>query len=131
LRRFAPWRIFLVDAALMDEQPGAIRQIDWRFAASPSSVPGYSAALMDAEPGAVRQLDWREAGFASSTSGFGAATHGLPLAAFASYLAAELNCEVVLIGVQPGGNALDAPLTPQVQAAVAEVVERFMELMGE
>ena len=130
LRRFAPQRIFLVDAALMDEQPGAIRQIDWRFAASPSSVPGYSAALMNEEPGAVRQLDWREADSASSAAGFGAAgfgaaTHGLPLATFASYLAAELSCEVILIGVQPGGNTLDAPLTPQVQSAVDEVVERF------
>lgn len=147
LRRFAPQRIFLVDAALMGEPPGAIRLIDWRCAASPasfegstrsdrpatcSSNPNLSTSQPVDKPAAegAQLTAWQAAEAPPGAIGFSVSTHGLPLAQFAGYLSGELGCEVVLIGVQPGGNALDAPLTPAVQAARDELVREFARLIA-
>jgi len=70
---------------------------------------------MDEPPGAVRWLDWQE------ITGVSASTHTLPLHLLARYLMTELGCIVSLLGIQPATNALDAPLSPDVQDAVEAV----------
>lgn len=81
----------------------------------PDIVLLIDAAQFDAPPGAVRWLNWRAA------AGMGASTHAGPLSMVGQYLSAELGCEVALLGIQMGGNALGAPLTPAVAQAVSEL----------
>jgi hydrogenase 3 maturation protease len=87
LRRFQPDLVVLVDAAHMDEAPGAIRWLPWQ-----------------------------------DSAGLSASTHTLPVHVLARYLTAELGCQVALIGIQPAGTRLGAPLSPEAQAAVACIV---------
>ena len=94
LRRFEPDLIWLVDAALFEELPGAVRCLPW------DEVEGMSAS-----------------------------THTLPLNLLASYLTAELGCELELIGIQPGQTFADAPLTPPVMNAAKAVAEELAELV--
>ncbi len=82
LRRHKPHLVILVDAAQLDEAPGAIRWIPSRM-----------------------------------TSGLGASTHTLPLHVLAAYLEAELECEVILLGIQPSHLAF-GPMSPQVRTCV-------------
>lgn len=81
----------------------------------PDFVLLIDAAQFDAPPGTVRWLDWRAA------AGMGASTHAGSLSMVGQYLSAELGCEVALLGIQLGGNALGAPLTPVVAQAVDEL----------
>jgi hydrogenase 3 maturation protease len=61
LRRFAPQRVILVDAALMGEPPGAARWLDWRaatgFSASTHSLPlSALAGYLETELGCTVQI---------------------------------------------------------------------------
>ena len=61
LRRFAPQRVILVDAALMGEPPGAARWLDWRqaggFSASTHSLPlSALAGYLEVELGCTVQI---------------------------------------------------------------------------
>lgn len=93
LRAFRPELVLFVDAAQMDEPPGAIRWIPLE------GIDGMSAS-----------------------------SHSLPLSMLAEYLTAELGCEVVVLGIQPGQNDIDAGLTPAVHAAVAAIVTELEKL---
>lgn len=103
-------RLLLVDAGSAPENASGLLR---RFA--PDLVLLIDAAQMDEPPGAVRWLDWQE------ITGVSASTHTLPLHLLARYLMTELGCIVSLIGIQPATNALDAPLSPDVQDAVEAV----------
>jgi len=103
-------RVLLVDAGPAPENTTGLLR---RFA--PDLVLLVDAAQMDEPPGAVRWLDWQE------TSGVSASTHTLPLHMLARYLVAELSCEVALLGIQPAGNMIGAPLSPEVEEAVDAV----------
>jgi hydrogenase 3 maturation protease len=81
----------------------------------PDLVLVIDAAEMGERPGAVRWLAWQD------TSGLGAATHSLPLHVFASYLSAELNCDIALVGIQPNNTAISPALSPEVQRAVDRI----------
>ncbi len=83
---------------------------------SPDLVLLLDSALMDEAPGAIHWLNWK------NTEGMSASTHTLPLHILASYLIADLNCSMGLIGIQPEQTFADAPLTPPVQAAAESVV---------
>jgi hydrogenase 3 maturation protease len=74
------------------------------------------AANLGAPPGTVRWLEWRE------TTGLGASTHTMPLYLLAQYLARAANCPVGLLAIQLAGSGLNAPLSPEVEAAVTAVV---------
>ncbi len=78
----------------------------------PDRVILIDAVQMDLAPGDIRLIDL------NAINGFGASTHTTPLALFAQYIRAELGCETLLIGIQPGDTTLGAPLTPEVKAAV-------------
>ena len=61
LRRFAPQRVILVDAALMGEAPGAAHWLNWReaagFSASTHSLPlSALASYLESELGCTVQL---------------------------------------------------------------------------
>ncbi len=106
----------VIDAGVAPEnQTGPLRRFD------PALVILVDAALMGEPPGAVRWLDWRE------TDGLSASTHTLPPYLLGKFLAEDLGCGVALIGIQPAGNDLGAPLSAPVEAAVAEVVEALAE----
>jgi hydrogenase 3 maturation protease len=83
------------------------------------------AAQMNETPGAIKWLAWQD------TQGLSASTHTLPLYMLAQYLTAELNCEVALIGIQPGDTILDTSLSPAVQQAVEVVTRALCEIFTE
>jgi hydrogenase 3 maturation protease len=89
----------------------------------PDLVLMVDAALMDLEPGKTGWLSWRD------TSGFSASTHTLPLHILATYLTAELNCEVALLGIQPAQTQVDTPLSPVVQSAAESIVKSITEIL--
>jgi hydrogenase 3 maturation protease len=94
-----------------------------RFA--PDLVLMVDAALMELEAGGTGWLDWQAAG------GFSASTHTLPLQLLAGYLTAELQCEVALLGIQPGQTRVGAPLSPEVQQAAESVAKRICAILEE
>jgi hydrogenase maturation protease HycI len=89
----------------------------------PDLVLLVDAALMNLEPGMIGWLSWRD------TSGFSASTHTLPLHILASYLTAELNCEVTLLGIQPAQTQVGAPLSPEVQEAAENITKSIIEIL--
>jgi len=110
--RPVPFSLFVIEAAHAPENcTGAVR----RFA--PDLVILVDAAEMGDPPGTVRWLDWRD------TSGLGASTHSLPPSMVARYLAAELSCQVALIGIQVQDTSLGARVSPPVRRAIRTVSE--------
>jgi hydrogenase maturation protease HycI len=81
----------------------------------PDLVLFIDAAQMDEPAGTIRWLTPQE------TDGFGASTHSLPFSVLATYLTAELGCEVALIGLQPAANRLGVSLSPAVAHAVNQL----------
>ena len=116
--RPAPFSLLVVEAAHAPENcTGAIR----RFA--PDLVILVDAAEMGDPPGTVRWLDWREA------AGLNTSTHTLPPSMVARYLAAELSCEVALIGIQVQDTSLGAGISPPVRHAIRTVTRGLAALL--
>jgi hydrogenase 3 maturation protease len=112
-------RLLVIDAGPAPENyTGSLR----RFA--PDLVILIDAAQMDALPGAVRWLDWQ------STAGLSASTHSLPCSVLASYLVADLGCEVALLGIQPADTTFGAPLAPAVRRSIDMLVQRLAATLG-
>ena len=109
-------RILVIDAGPSPENSSGLLR---RFA--PDLVLLVDAAQVDAAPGTVCWLDWRD------TLGFGASTHTLPLRIYATYLTAELGCEVAMLGIQPAVLTVDSPLSPLVKTAVATVAKALVK----
>jgi hydrogenase 3 maturation protease len=113
-------RLIAIEAGTAPENvTGALR----RF--RPDFVLLIDAAQMGAEPGVVRWLA------ASAAAGFSASTHSLPLHMLAAYLESELGCEVALLGIQPATLSFDAPLSPPVKRAVAEIAQALSAILSE
>ena len=93
IRAFQAEFVLLIDAAQLNEAPGAIRWIP------------------------IEAID-----------GMSASTHSLPLSMLASYLRHELNCEVGVLGIQPGQNEIGAELSLPVRAAANEIQMEIREL---
>lgn len=116
--RPASFSLLVVEAAHAPENcTGAIR----RFA--PDLVILVDAAEMGDPPGTVRWLDWREA------VGLNTSTHTLPPSMVARYLAAELSCEVALIGIQVQDTSLGAGISPPVRHAIRTVTHGLAALL--
>jgi hydrogenase 3 maturation protease len=90
---------------------------------APDVVLLVDAALMDLEPGETGWLSWQD------TTGFSASTHTLPLHILASYLTAELNCEVDLLGIQPAQTQVGEPLSPEIQEAAEGIAQSITEIL--
>jgi hydrogenase 3 maturation protease len=116
--RPVPFTLLVVEAAHAPENcTGAIR----RFA--PDIVILVDAAEMGDPPGTVRWLDWRD------TSGLGASTHTLSLYLMAKYLAADLACDIGLIGIQPQDTSLGAAVSSVVRRAIRSVTQGLTKLL--
>jgi hydrogenase 3 maturation protease len=89
----------------------------------PDLVLLVDAALMGQAPGSSGWLSCQD------TTGFSASTHTLPLHILASYLTAELNCEVALLGIQPAQTRIGAPLSPEVQQAAEDISSSITEIL--
>ena len=83
----------------------------------PDLVVLVDAAALGLAPGSIQLLSWEE------ISGLSATTHTIPLHLLARYLMVELNCQVVLLGIQPLDTTLGEPLSLPVQRAVDEITE--------
>lgn len=90
----------------------------------PHLILMVDAAQMDEPAGTIRWLNPQE------TDGLGASTHSLPFSVLATYLTAELGCEVALIGIQPAANQLDTPLTAAVEQAVTEIIRCLSSMIS-
>jgi hydrogenase 3 maturation protease len=84
---------------------------------APDLVLLIDAAEMDALPGTVCWLS------PEAAAGLSASTHSLPLGMFAQYVHAELDCDVVVIGIQPVQLEIGQALSPVVRQAVGSLVE--------
>jgi hydrogenase 3 maturation protease len=91
----------------------------------PDLVLLVDAAQMNAAPGEVRWLDWKNLG------GISASTHTMPLDIIVAYLTAELGCQAGFLGIQPVGNLVGAPLSPEVQKAIENTAQSLMEMLTE
>ncbi len=104
-----PDLLLLESGSAPENETGALR----RFA--PDLVLFLDAAQMDAPPGTVRWVP------CAALTGLSASTHTLPLSLLATYLRAELSCQVALLGIQPACNEIGAPLSAPVCAAIEAV----------
>jgi hydrogenase maturation protease HycI len=83
---------------------------------NPGLVIMLDSACMDKAPGEIRLIDWH------SVSGRSLSTHTFPLRTIAELLMRDLDCEVILIGIQPRYTAFGNFLSPEVREAVNEIV---------
>jgi Ni,Fe-hydrogenase maturation factor len=56
-----------------------------------------------------------------------ASSHSLPLSMLARYLTLEIGCEVVVLGIQPQQNEINAELSPPVRVTVDEILAGISE----
>jgi hydrogenase 3 maturation protease len=82
----------------------------------PDLVILIDAAQMDEPPGTIQLIPLE------SIDGMSASSHSLPLSMLASYLTAEIGCEVTVLGIQPAQNEIGSKLSSTVQTAVDEIV---------
>lgn len=82
----------------------------------PELVLLIDAADMGEQPGTIRLIEMEE------IDGMSASTHSLPLSMLAKYLVLELNCQVLLLGIQPTSIDVGEVITTKIQTAVREIV---------
>lgn len=78
------------------------------------------AAALGLAPDSIQLLSWEEIG------GLSASTPTILLHLLVRYLMVELNCQVVLLGIQPVDTTLGEPLSLPVQVAVGEIVQALL-----
>ena len=83
--------------------------------AKPSLLLIVDCAEMGESPGTYRLISPEEVG------GYTFSTHALPLKVMIDFLLADLDCEILIIGIQPGQMKFNDPLTPAVEDAVEEL----------
>ena len=82
----------------------------------PDLVLFIDSAHLDAPPGTVQFIPLE------LIDGMSASSHSLPLSMLASYITAEFDCQVEVLGIQPGQNEFDSDLSVPVSAAVENMV---------
>lgn len=114
-------------------QPDALQVLILEAGAAPEAFTGplrrfkpdlvlmIDAAHLDEPPGNTAWFDWQD------TDGLSASTHTLPPSVLAKFLTQELNCRMVLLGIQPEHLEFDSP----VSAAADEAVERVVNLLSD
>jgi hypothetical protein len=61
--------------------------------------------------------------------GWSASTHTLTLNMLSSFLVSELNCQVMVLGLQPLQMGMDQPLSQPIELAVNEIITEFQKWM--
>jgi hydrogenase maturation protease HycI len=109
----------LVEAGLAPENfSGTLRRFQ------PDLVVLIDAAEMALSAGEIACLDWTMA------SGWSASTHTLPLNILSSFLVSELDCQVMILGIQPVQMGMDQPLSQEVTLAVDYIVTQLQNWMS-
>lgn len=85
----------------------------------PELIILIDASDMRAEPGTICWVPIQ------SIEGMSASTHSLPLSMLARYLTLELNCAVVLIGIQPKSTEVGETVSPEIVGAIHEIVDEM------
>ena len=88
---------------------------------APDLVLLIDAADMGKQPGAIEWIS------EDDIDGMSASTHSLPLSMLTKYLTLELNCKVMLLGIQIVSNEVGETVHPRVLQAVEEVVNGLDE----
>ena len=88
---------------------------------APDLVLIIDAAEMREKPGTIQWIP------EAAIDGMSASTHSLPLSMLARYLTLDLNCTVVLLGIQPGSNEVGGEISPEVLQATQEIVDELDE----
>ena len=107
--------LLLIDGGPAPENyTGALRRFQ------PDIVLLIDAAQMNLAAGAIRAVGL------DSTDEFSASTHTAPLTLMAHFIREEIGSEVFLIGIQPKNTAFGAPISPEVELAVENVVQALL-----
>jgi hydrogenase 3 maturation protease len=91
----------------------------------PSLVMIFDAARMGEVPGTACWLEWE---MVAST---GPTTHTLPLVVFADYLILELNCKVILVGIQPGNIELGSQMSDEMYTSIEIISSGLSRVLSE
>ena len=83
----------------------------------PSHLIIVDSADFQAAPGAIEVIGYDKIG------GHSFSTHSAPLKMMIDFLLADISFEPIVIGIQPGSLEFGAAVSPEVAAAVDEVVE--------
>lgn len=86
----------------------------------PDMVILVDAAELGEQPGTVRWLEWQ------SAEGMSASTHTLPPTVLSRFLVEQLNCRVMLLGIQPECLDFDAGVSAPVRAAITTVTRDLL-----
>lgn len=114
-----PPGVLLIEAGAAPESyTGPLR----RF--KPDLIIEVDAAMLGGAPGATAWLDWREA------DGMSASTHTLPPSVLATFIQADLGCEMTILGIQPERVEMGTGLSPAVASAVRELAGRIYEWLA-
>ncbi len=89
----------------------------------PELVLFIDAAQMDESPGTIQWIPL------DAIDGMSASSHSLPLSMLAHYLTLEIGCEVVVLGIQPQQNEINAKLSAPIRAAVDEILAEISEML--
>lgn len=108
--------VFLNGGAFPENQTSTIRKL------SPAMVVFIDAAQMNLEPGEAKLLTLDEIG------GLSASTHSLPLSTIGQYLQDDLECSVMVLGIQPYRNEPGTPLSPIIQEKVIIIAKCLAEM---
>jgi hydrogenase 3 maturation protease len=90
----------------------------------PDLVILIDAAEMHQSPGKIEWLPWQD------SIGLSASTHSLPVHLFAQYLQLELECEILLLGIQPSSLSMDSGLSPTVRRSAEKIILGLMTLLA-
>lgn len=88
----------------------------------PEVVIFIDAADFSGQPGEIRLIDPAQVGGASYS------THSIPLSLLSKYLANEIGCQVIIIGIQPISVQFGDPISLICQRAVGSVVSQFKKM---
>lgn len=110
--------LVLNGGSLPESTSGALRRFH------PTLVLFVDAADLGKTAGAIEVLETQRVGGASFS------THGMPLIMLMDYLAEELGCESVLIGVQPERVDFDSPLSDCAKRAATRLAKELYRLLA-
>jgi hydrogenase 3 maturation protease len=111
-------RVLILEAGQAPEnRTGELR----KFAPGPVLI--VDAADMGETPGTIQWIP------EESIDGMSASTHSLPLSLLAHYLKLELNCAIMLLGIQADSNEVGERVSPEVLHAVHEIVDELDKLI--
>lgn len=91
---------------------------------APEVILLVDAADMGKEPGAIAWIS------EDDIDGMSASTHSLPLSMLIKYLTLELDCKVMLLGIQMRSNEVGETVSAEVLEAVKEIVSGLDEIIS-